>query len=194
MTEVRRENDSAAERFRFVADGFTTCARTLPSEAWDCPCACEGWTGRDVVDHLIGWVPAMLSNGGVEFPSTLSSDDPVTAWENMAVVLQAALDDPSVAQHNFDVGPPGEMSVEAAISQLITGDVFVHTWDLGTAAGWNVRLDPVVVHEMLVGLQPMDEARRSSGHFGPRVEVASTDDEQTQLLAFLGRRTEPAGR
>jgi len=34
-----------------------------------------------------------------------------------------------------------------------------------------------------------DEAMRSSGHYGPRVAVADDADEQTRLLAFMGRRT-----
>jgi hypothetical protein len=33
----------------------------------------------------------------------------------------------------------------------------------------------------------VDEAMRSSGHFGPRVGVADDADEQTRLLAFMGR-------
>lgn len=33
----------------------------------------------------------------------------------------------------------------------------------------------------------MDAALRASGHFGPRVHVAEDADEQTRLLAFIGR-------
>jgi hypothetical protein len=29
---------------------------------------------------------------------------------------------------------------------------------------------------------------RQSGHYGPRVEVPDDADEQTKLLAFMGRR------
>jgi uncharacterized protein (TIGR03086 family) len=177
---------SISQQFQRVADGFTSCARDLPDAAWDSPTVCEGWTGRAVVTHLVEWVPAMLSGGGVEFPST-SPDDPIVAWSAMAAAVQAALDDPSVASRVFDVGPPGELSVENAVGQLVTNDVFIHTWDLGTAAGWDLRLDPTRVHDMLVGLAPMDEALRLSGHFGARLEAAPDADEQHQLLAFLGR-------
>jgi hypothetical protein len=40
---------------------------------------------------------------------------------------------------------------------------------------------------MLEGMLPMDEVLRSSGEFGPRVEVAPDADAQTRLLAFVGR-------
>jgi hypothetical protein len=37
-------------------------------------------------------------------------------------------------------------------------------------------------------MEPMDEVIRTSGHYGPRVEVPDDADEQTRVLAFLGRR------
>jgi hypothetical protein len=33
----------------------------------------------------------------------------------------------------------------------------------------------------------VDEAMRSSGHYGPRVAVPDDADAQTRLLAFMGR-------
>ena len=72
-----------------------------------------------------------------------------------------------------------------------TPDVLIHTWDLARAAGLDERLDPDEVHRMLAGIETMppevDEAMRGSGHYGPRVEVAADADEQTRLLAFMGR-------
>lgn len=46
-----------------------------------------------------------------------------------------------------------------------------------------------MVHGMLLGMQPMDEMLRASGHYGAKVAVpADADaDEQTQLIAFTGR-------
>ena len=41
---------------------------------------------------------------------------------------------------------------------------------------------------MYEGMEPMDEMLRSSGHYGPRVEVPDDADEQTKLIAFTGRR------
>ena len=40
---------------------------------------------------------------------------------------------------------------------------------------------------MLVGMEPMDEVLRQSGQFGPRVAVPDDADEQTKLIAFIGR-------
>jgi hypothetical protein len=41
---------------------------------------------------------------------------------------------------------------------------------------------------MFLGMEPMDEVLRQSGQFGPRVEVPEDADEQTKLIAFIGRQ------
>jgi hypothetical protein len=70
--------------------------------------------------------------------------------------------------------------------------VLIHTWDLARAAGLDERLDPDEVHRQVAALEALspevDEAMRSSGHYGPRVAVAPHADEQTRLLAFMGRK------
>lgn len=74
------------------------------------------------------------------------------------------------------------------VEWIVTGDVLIHSWDLARAAGLDEKLDPVEVHRMYEGVQPFDEILRSSGQFGPRVMVPDTADEQTKLLAFMGRQ------
>jgi hypothetical protein len=60
--------------------------------------------------------------------------------------------------------------------------------DLARAAGLDETLDADEVHRMVGSMEPYDEAMRRSGHYGPRVEVPGDADEQTRLLAFMGRR------
>jgi len=178
-----------AERYRKVAAAFTERVRAVPPGAWDAPAPCEGWVARDVVRHLVEWLPAVfLGTWGIEAPRLPSVDeDPVGAWVGLDRTIQAALDDPAVARSERDTRM-GRSSFEDTIDMICTGDVLVHTWDLARATGLDESLDPDEVHRMLVGAEPLDEALRSSGHYGPRVEVPDGADEQTQLLAFLGRR------
>jgi uncharacterized protein (TIGR03086 family) len=180
--------DTVAERFRRVAGVFTTVARSVHADEWDRPAPCEGWVARDVVAHLVGWVPHVIGQAGIDFSGGPSVDtDPVGAWEHLATTLQAALDDPTVATHEFHVGPPGTMSVEQAVGMIVFGDVFVHTWDLSAAIGRPVDLDPRLVHDMFSGMRHIEEILRSSGQYGPAFEVADSADEQSRFLAFLGR-------
>ncbi|MEZ5264336.1 MAG: TIGR03086 family metal-binding protein [Acidimicrobiales bacterium] len=181
--------DTAAERFRRIAGRFGDRIAEVPEAAWSNPAPCAGWTARDVVRHLVDWVPGLFGRAGLGFPAAPTVDhDPAAAWAALAATLQAALDAPEVAARTFDAGPPGEMTVGDAIDRLVTGDVLVHTWDLARAAGLDERIDEGVAAAMLGGLEPIDELLRASGHFGPRVAVPDDADVQTRLLAFTGRR------
>ncbi len=185
--------DAPAERFRRVAGAFGDLVHTVPAGAWGAPAPCEGWVARDVVVHLLSWVPSVLGRSGLDLPAPpdeAAGDETLApAWDAFAGALQGALDDAEVAVRTFDAGPPGEMTVEAAIDMLVTGDVLVHTWDLAAALGRTdeVHLDGVVSREMLVGMQPLDEMLRSSGHYGPKVEVGDDASTQDALVAFTGR-------
>jgi uncharacterized protein (TIGR03086 family) len=176
-----------AERFRRIAASFTDRVEGVPASAWSNPAPCDGWTARDVVGHLVAWVPNVIGQAGIDFAPMPVDADPVGAWASLAATLQQSLDDPTVATREFDAGPPGRLTVERAIDMLVTGDVLIHTWDLARAAGLDERLDAVLVHAMLEGMQALDELLRSSGHYGPKVAVPDSADEQTQLIAFTGR-------
>ena len=178
-----------AERWRKVAAQFTQRAEAVPDDAWDNPAPCEGWVARDVVRHLVEWMPPMFfTNAGIEPPEGPSvDDDPAGAWAALNQGIQSALDDPDVAAREFEM-QVGRFSVAAAVDMFGTGDILVHTWDLARATGLDETLDSEEVHRMFKGMEPMDEALRQSGHFGPKVPVPDDADEQTKLLAFTGRQ------
>jgi uncharacterized protein (TIGR03086 family) len=189
MTEI-------AERFEKVAAGFTVRVEGVPPDAWERPAPCEGWVARDVVRHLVEWLPGpgfLLGTFGVETGPVPSVDtDPAGAWAVVRDAIRRALDDPAIATRVEDCGPPGRLSLEAAVDMTCTPDVLIHTWDLARATGQDERLDPAEVHRQVAGIEAMppevDDAMRTSGHFGPREAVADDADEQTRLLAFMGRK------
>ena len=188
MTEI-------AARFERVAAGFTERVEAVPADRWERPAPCEGWVARDVVRHLVEWLPGpgfLLGTFGVETgPIPPVETDPVAAWAVVRDAIQDALRDPAVATRVEDCGPPGRLSLEAAVDMTCTPDVLIHTWDLARAAGLDERLDPEEVHRQVAAIESLppevDEAMRGSGHYGPRVAVADDADEQTRLLAFMGR-------
>jgi uncharacterized protein (TIGR03086 family) len=184
------------ERFRRVAAGLTATIDAVPDGAWEKPAPCEGWVARDVVRHLVEWLPGpgfLLGAFDVETgPIPSVDDDPAGAWAVVRDAIQRGLDDPAVASQVADCGPPGRLSFEAAVDITCTPDVLIHTWDLARAAGIDERLDPDEVRHQLAGVEAIapevDAAMRGSGHFGTRVEVADDADAQTRLLASMGRR------
>lgn len=178
-----------SEEHRRVAGIFTERVRDVASSAWDQPAPPEGWTARDVVRHLVEWFPGFLEAGaGITLPRGPSVDeDPVAAWTVHSDAVQAVLDDPSTPDRVLRNEHIGEVPLDQAIDRFYTADVFLHTWDLSRATGQDETLDPIKCAEMLEGMQPLDELLRSSGQYGPRVEVSEDADVQTRLIAFIGR-------
>ena len=177
-----------ADRYRKVAAAFTERVRAVPADAWDNPAPCEGWVARDVVRHLTEWVPALFfGTWGIEAPAVPSvDDDPVAAWEAVDGAIRAALDDPAIAGAERETRM-GRSTFEQTLDMICTSDVLVHTWDLARATGLDETLDPDEVRRLFQGMAPMDAAIRGE-HFGPKVPVPDDADDQTKLLAFVGRK------
>ena len=184
-----------ADRFKIISDGFTRRVLAVSPGAWENPSPCAGWTARDVVRHVTTWIPGFFGSvAGLSMPETASvDDDPVGAWTVLNDALAKVLADPAASAREFD-GPPGRMSIENSIDMIVTGDLLIHIWDLARAAGLDEVLDPIQVHRMFEGVGAHDAALRSSGHYGPRILVPEDADEQTQLLAFMGRDPSPTAR
>lgn len=177
---------TATERHRRVVGDFTYHVQRVAD--WDVPTPVDGWTARDVVDHLVTWLPSFLSAGAVELPTRPAVDDgPVAAWTSHADAVQALLDDPQRGAAQFTHEHVGSMPVTEAIDRFYTADVFMHTWDLARASGQDVSLDPDFCATLLAGMESMEEAMRASGQFGPKVEVSKDASPQGRLIGFIGR-------
>ena len=179
----------AAEHHRRVAGEFTVTVDGTPPAAWDHTAPPEGWVARDVVRHLVEWFPAfLLGSTELALPAGPSvDDDPAGAWHTQTDAIQALLDDPALAEREYDFPHLGQMSLGQVVDMIYTADVFLHRWDLARATGQDETLDAATCAQMLEGMLPMDEALRQSGHYGPRVDVPDDADAQTKLLAFIGR-------
>lgn len=84
-----------------------------------------------------------------------------------------------------------EMTVAATIEMVVTSDLAIHTWDLARAGGLDDTIDPDLIEWMPPMTHSTDaateQAMRSNGQFGPRIDVDETADSQTRVLAFFGR-------
>ena len=191
-----------AGRHREVAGRFTDLVRGTTS--WDAPAPVEGWTARDVVQHLTTWLPGLLAAHDISFKRTfrtpqLTGSDPsersfernrdplVGGWEAHAAAVQAILDDPASRDHTITDPHFPEMSLTQMIDRLYTTDVFMHSWDLARATGQPDRLDDDHAAELLAGMEPLDEMLRASGQYGPRVDLPPDADATDRLVAFVGR-------
>jgi uncharacterized protein (TIGR03086 family) len=105
--------------------------------------------------------------------------------------VAADLQDPEKAGATYD-GMAGQSTFEQGIAQFISGDLVIHRWDLARAVGADDRMDPDEVSRFLAFAKQAEEqfgdAMRGPQAFGPALEPPAGADEQTRLLAFLGRR------
>lgn len=180
-------SDQPAERHRQLAAGFTE--RVLGTRDWDAPAPVQGWRARDVVKHLVEWLPPLLAGGaGIELGTGVSADDdPEAAWLAHAAAVQALLDDPASGEQMLENPHLGRLPVHQAVDRFYTTDVFLHTWDLARATGQDDRLDPQLCADLLAGMEPLDDLLRSSGQYGPRVPVPADAGPQDRLIGFIGR-------
>lgn len=175
-----------AQRHRLVAAAFTD--RVDQVSDWDVPAPVQGWTARDVVRHLMEWLPGFLASGSDVALAPVDADaDPVAAWRARADAVQALLDDPAVASRRLVNPHTGQWPLDAAIDRFYTVDVFLHTWDLARATGQDDHLDEALCAELLDGMAPIEELLRSSGQYGPAVPVPDDADARTRLIGFIGR-------
>lgn len=177
------------ERYERITGQFTDRVRAVPATAWDNPSPCEGWTARDVVRHLVEWIPGYFGAQGVEFPAIPAvDDDPLAAWETVQATIAKALAEPALAGKQVET-PFTEQSLAETVDMIVTGDVFTHTWDLARATGLDENLDRDQLERMTAAMGAMpEEVMRADGMFGPRIEVPDDADLQTRFLAFAGRR------
>jgi len=173
-----------------IAGHFTELVNGVADGDWDAPSPVEGWATRDVVRHLVEWFPGFVESGaGVRLPSGPSvDDDPVGAWLVQSEAIQVLLDDPDTSGKTLSNPHIGEIPLDEAVNNFYTADVFMHSWDLARASGQDETLDPDKCAELLAGMEQYEDAMRSSGQYGPRVEVPADADVQTRLLAFIGRQ------
>ncbi|MGY1606265.1 MULTISPECIES: TIGR03086 family metal-binding protein [unclassified Geodermatophilus] len=180
---------TTAQRWRKLADEFGRRVDGVPPDRWDDPAPCEGWVARDVVRHLVEWMPSLyLGAVGRPLPDMPPvDDDPAGAWRAADAAISALLADPATARLPTATRAGG-MTLEELVAMTGLMDLLVHAWDLARATGQDETLDAAEVSGFLAGIEPWDAAMRGSGHYGARVPVPDDADDQAKLLAFTGRR------
>lgn len=176
---------SPAEQHAYDAQRFASLTEAASADDWTRASPVAGWTARDVVDHLVEWLPGFVSRAGVTLTPVSVAEDPVAAWRQRAAEVQGVLEE----QGDVVYASPmlGEMPLSTAINQFYTTDIWMHSWDLARALDLEFDLGEERCAEVLAGMEPMEEVIRSSDQFGPRVPVPDDASAQDRLIGFIGR-------
>lgn len=178
------------DRYTSLADQFGARVEAAPDDAWDNQSPCEGWTARNVVNHVADIQRRLVwrINGSEDEPEAIAADaDPKATWRESYAATKEALAQPGALDKTVP-GPMGEMPISMAVGRIYASEVLVHAWDLARAVGGDETLDADAVSQAFKGLEPMDAMIRQPGVFGPKVEPPAGADEQTRFLCFLGRK------
>jgi hypothetical protein len=152
-----------ADRYRRLSGAFAAKVAAVPADRWDAASPCAGWTTGDLVQHVIDTQGLFLGFIGLE------------------------LDDPEQAAAEFD-GFLGRTTFEASVDKFLSVDQVIHGWDLARAAGLDERIDPEdIARVRSIAATYGEDVMRNPQVFGPEVEAPAGADDQTKLLAYLGR-------
>jgi uncharacterized protein (TIGR03086 family) len=167
-----------------TCDGFGAVVDQVTD--WDAPTPVKEWAARDVVDHLVTWLPEFVRGGaGIEMPR-IDTGDPAEAWRQHRAAVRSVLEEHGDATYRSRF--LGEKPLPSAIDQFYTSDVFMHTWDLARSQGIDPHLDEARCRMYLDGMSMIDDTMlRGSGQFGPAIAAPEGAAAQEQLMGFLGR-------
>ncbi|WP_067488641.1 TIGR03086 family metal-binding protein [Actinomadura hibisca] len=178
--------------YRRALDLFERRVADVPPDGWDAPSPCAGWTALEVAGHVIGGqhLVLALATGEPEpdvtaDPARFCAGDPLTAWRAARKECAAALT-PAALRRPIPFGALGDLPLGDYLGGYIL-EPLVHTWDLARATGQPARLDPDLVHHAFATAQVVAAALRGDGRLGTALRPPRGADEQTRLLAFLGR-------
>ncbi len=177
-----------SERYRRLSDAFAGKIAAVSPSNWGAPTPCPDWNARQLVGHVVDTQGLILGLVGQDIGALPSvDDDPLAAFNAARGVVQRNLDDPEVANTEFE-GQFGKMTLAAAVDRFLCTDLVVHGWDLAHAAGLDESIPSDEMQRVRSTAESFGDSMRSPRAFGPAVDAPPHADEQTRLLAFLGRR------
>lgn len=172
--------------------GFAKVVATLNPEHWDLPSPCAEWSVFDVVDHVVAgerFTVGVL--GGASLTEAVEAqvglDPKADVLEQVTKAAAAALEAFNGSLDRIVDHRVGPISARRMLGFRII-DQLGHTWDVATATGQPVALDPMA---LAVGVEiALDERptlERSPNFATSPGDETETGDPLTTFLRTIGR-------
>lgn len=183
------------QHYRRGADAFGSRLERVHSAAWARTTrCCPDWTVHDLVNHVVNetmWIPPLLrgetvAEVGDRLDGDLISGGAPGAWRRAVGDVIEAMAEPGALDGTVELSS-GPTTGAKYVAEVLS-DQIIHTWDLATSIGADPVIDPTLVTFARQTLEPLVEMWRQAGALGPAVDVADGADDQTKLLALVGRR------
>lgn len=180
-------SESPADRYARLRDRFRTTLAAVPADAWEAPTPCEGWSVRELVQHVIDTQGLFESMVGRTIPPA-PGEGLVVAYDHATGVVLDDLRDPAVASTPYESPIFGATTFEAMVDGFLSFDFVVHGWDLAHATGAEETIEARDIAWVRGRTDELGDLMRTSGQIGPEVAVGPEATETERLVAFLGRR------
>lgn len=175
--------NQTAQRFSDCADLFGSI---LDRASADAPTPCEGWTVTDLVTHVVDTERNFLAERGLDMGERPDFADPATTWRNHASAVITHLEQPGVAETEYD-GYFGRTTVADTMADFYCWDLAIHAWDLARASDQPWPVGDAEAERLNATADGFGQALHSEGICGPPLAVADDASPQDHLLARLGR-------
>ena len=166
----------------------------VPDDRWHAATPCAEWDVRQVVNHIIGenlWAAELFGGKTVEQVGTrldgdLTGDDPAAAYRQSVDVARQAVEAPGAMAATCHLSF-GDYSGSDYAAQIFM-DTLIHGWDIARGSDQQIRMDAELVSPCLPIAEELTRKFRAAGVFGEDLPVPDDADQQTRLLALVGRR------
>lgn len=168
-------------------------ARGVRPDQLDAPTPCPDWDVRTLVNHLVLWSAFRSEAAARKQPTdeTYTEDTDFTQGD-WAETFAAQLDRATAAwaepgATDGETGLAGGSMPATVIAAMMLGELVVHGWDLATATGQELAVDPEVLAAVREFGDTMGPMARQMGAFGAEVSVPDTAPPLDQVLGLVGR-------
>ena len=178
-----------------VIDETKRVVEGIQPDQLDDPSPCEGWTVRDVLNHITGGATMFglcVRDGAVpdeKLGEIMGGDNLGSDYKGSFLKAvdeaQASFAIPGAMEKVVKL-PFGEMPAGVALNIAIF-DVMTHAWDLAKASGQSTALDPELLGIAFELARQMADGMRGPGVLGPEVSVPDDAPLQDRFAAFVGR-------
>ena len=178
--------DTRITQFLGHVDTFTRRIANLDADCWENPSPCEGWTAKEVLDHVVDTQRDVFGKRGLELgPRPEGVPHEVWTAHAAAVRSAAAGEETFLATYDSFFGPT---TLADTLLSFYCFDLIIHTWDIHRAFGNDLDLTSAELDLLETCIRSWGEVLYQEGICKTPVEVPGTADRQTHILALTGRR------
>ena len=178
--------DTRITQFLGHVDTFTRRIADLATDRWENPSPCEGWSAKEVLDHVIDTQRDVFGKRGLEL-GPRPEGAPYEVWAAHAAAVRSAVTDEEtlLATYNSFFGPT---TLADTLLSFYCFDLIVHAWDIQRAAGNDLELSDAELAFLETCIPSWGDIFYQDGICKQPVEVPGDADRQTRVLALTGRR------